>query len=64
MITDGEDGYLIPVNNYSMFCDRLEHLMNDELLRRNMGSKAKETIKKFSINEIGVKVLRLLLLQI
>jgi GalNAc-alpha-(1->4)-GalNAc-alpha-(1->3)-diNAcBac-PP-undecaprenol alpha-1,4-N-acetyl-D-galactosaminyltransferase len=55
MITDGKDGYLIPVNDYSLFQERLEQLMVDTQLRKEMGSKAIESIQKFSINNIGAK---------
>ena len=55
MITDGEDGYLIPVDDYALFQERLEKLMSDEPLRNKMSSKARESIQKFSIENIGAK---------
>lgn len=55
MITDGENGYLIPINNYSLFRERLEKLMTDEWLCKEMGSKAKKSIIKFSSDHIGDK---------
>jgi len=55
MISDGENGYLIPVNDYVLFSKRLEQLMTDKSLREMMGSKAKESIKKFSLESIGLK---------
>ena len=55
MITDGEDGYLIPVNDYILFQERLEKLMGDEPLRTKMGAKARKSIQKFSVENIGGK---------
>ena len=53
MITDTVDGFLIPVNNYFLFRERLEQLMDNEVLRHRIGSKAKESIRKLSIENIG-----------
>lgn len=61
MITDGEDGYLVPVGDYSQFAERLERLMVDGPLRLKMGLKAKESIQKFSVETIGSKFYNLIL---
>lgn len=61
MITDGDDGYLVPVGNYDEFSRRLKTLMDDELLRQNMGLKAKESIRKFDVEQIGAEYYNLLL---
>lgn len=53
MITDGETGYLVDVNDYNSFKMRLERLITDEKLRERMGEKAKESIRKFSAEKIG-----------
>ncbi len=55
MIKDGENGYLVPLYDYSLFRERLERLMTDESLRKSMGSKAKDSIQRFSIENIGAK---------
>lgn len=55
MITDGVDGYLIPVNNFSLFLERLNQLMTDVTLCREMGLNAKKSIKRFSSDSIGDK---------
>jgi len=55
MITDGEDGYLIPVGNYGLFRERLEQLMVDASLCKKIGSKARKSIQKFSLENIGAK---------
>jgi glycosyltransferase involved in cell wall biosynthesis len=48
MITDGYDGFLIPLYNYELFQSRMAELMRDEKLRKRLGINAKENIKKFS----------------
>lgn len=61
MITGGEDGFLIQVNDYASFRERLEQLMNDKLLREQMGAKAKKSIKRYSIGEIGEEFYKFIL---
>jgi GalNAc-alpha-(1->4)-GalNAc-alpha-(1->3)-diNAcBac-PP-undecaprenol alpha-1,4-N-acetyl-D-galactosaminyltransferase len=52
MITDGQDGYLIPLFDYELFQSRMVELMKDEELRSRIGTNAKESIKKFSSEKI------------
>lgn len=52
MITDGHDGYLVPLFNYSLFQFRLAQLMKDADLRERLGSNGRENIKKFSSDKI------------
>ena len=48
MITDGHNGFLIPLFNYKLFEARMVQLMDSEELRRAMGINGRESIKKFS----------------
>lgn len=61
MLTDGVDGFLVPVNDYNYFKKRLEQLMDNESLRDKIGLEAKKSILKFSIDNIGAKYHQLLL---
>lgn len=61
MITDTVDGYLIPVNNYHYFKERLEQLMDNELLRHKIGLNAKQSIRRLSIENIGSEYYKFLL---
>jgi glycosyltransferase involved in cell wall biosynthesis len=61
MITDGRNGYLIPLFDYERFREKLELLMNDKNLRTEMGFKASEDIKEFAIDRIGEKYLSFIL---
>ena len=53
IITDGKDGFLVPVGDEQMMADRICKLIEDEALRRKMGAAAKETAKQYHINEIA-----------
>jgi glycosyltransferase involved in cell wall biosynthesis len=57
MIDDGENGYLVPVFDDVLFQQRLQTLIDNEELRAEMGRKAKESIKRFSVETIGEKYL-------
>ena len=48
MITDGYNGFLVPLFNFSQFEERLATLMNDETLREKLGCNARDSIRKFS----------------
>lgn len=55
MIIDGENGFLIPVNDYETFQSRLKQLMDDNSLIDKMGSRAVNEIKRLSIENIGLE---------
>lgn len=61
MITDNENGFLIPLFNYEMFREKLSLLMNNDLLRINMGSKASERIRNFDVEHIGDQFFKFIL---
>jgi len=61
MIRDSENGYLIPLNDYKTFGDKLKILMLNRDLRIRMGSHAAESVRDYSVNEIGEKYLRFIL---
>jgi glycosyltransferase involved in cell wall biosynthesis len=61
MITDNENGYLIPLFDYKLFQEKLSVLMNDDLLRTNMGLKANQSIRKFDVEHIGNRFFKFVL---
>jgi len=61
MIKDGLNGFLVPLNDYAQFQEKLEILMNNEDLRASFGRNAQEDIKKFSVNDIGNTFLQFML---
>jgi GalNAc-alpha-(1->4)-GalNAc-alpha-(1->3)-diNAcBac-PP-undecaprenol alpha-1,4-N-acetyl-D-galactosaminyltransferase len=52
MISNGYNGFLIPLFDNQMFESKLSLLMQDKSLREKLGSNAKESIKKFSHEKI------------
>ncbi|MGB6084288.1 glycosyltransferase family 4 protein [Moheibacter sp.] len=52
IISDGEDGYLIPELDTVEMEEKLKKLMKNETLRNAMGKKAKEKAEKYSASEI------------
>lgn len=61
MITDGENGFLIPVFEDDKLQAKLTLLMDNEPLLEKMSQNAKESIQKFSIESIGQKYLQFIL---
>jgi len=53
IITDGEEGYLVPPFDIDMFANRLMKLMEDENLRNTMGEKGYHTSQLYHIDIIG-----------
>lgn len=53
LITDGEDGFLIPAYDVDLFSERLVTLMNDEKLRTIMGEKGVQNSQQYHISKIA-----------
>ena len=53
MVQDEENGFLIPLFDYSFFEKRLKCLMDNSVLLKKLGENAKQSIKKFSVESIG-----------
>lgn len=60
IITDGSDGFLVSPEKVDLFADALCKLMADEWLRKEMGKKGIEKVKKFSEVQIMPQWLNLL----
>jgi len=52
IIDDGQNGFLIPFGNTKRMAEKLIYLMNNELVRKEMGKKAKIYSKNFSEEKI------------
>jgi GalNAc-alpha-(1->4)-GalNAc-alpha-(1->3)-diNAcBac-PP-undecaprenol alpha-1,4-N-acetyl-D-galactosaminyltransferase len=52
MIVDGHNGYLVPLFDNIQFESSLAKLMKNEVLREELGSNARESIKRFSSEKI------------
>jgi glycosyltransferase involved in cell wall biosynthesis len=53
IITDGDEGFLIPAFDVEMFANRLKQLMNDGTLRKEMGEKGLKKSQLYHIDTIG-----------
>ena len=53
IITDGEDGFLVPPFDIEMFANSLMRLMKDDKLRTSMGVKGKQKSLQYSIDVVG-----------
>ncbi len=53
MITDGVDGFLVPLFNYDLFSDKLLMLIEREDIRIEYGTKAQSSIMKYNMRYIG-----------
>ena len=52
IISDGEDGFLIPMHDIQAFANRLCQLMGNEELRKEMGKRAIVSSQRFSADKI------------
>lgn len=52
IITDGENGFLVPQGNIEEFADKLIYLIQHTEIRKKMGEKAKLSADKFSKDKI------------
>lgn len=52
LVEDGENGFLIPLNDSEMFIEKLQLLVDDAGLRDEMAKKSKVLIQKFQLNYI------------
>ena len=52
IITDGEEGFLVPINSPKLIAERIELLSEDEQLRRKMGKKGRNKfLNKYTIDK-------------
>ena len=53
IIKNGEDGFIVPNGDVSALTERLAMLADNEALRRRMGSRAKENIRRYEVGQIA-----------
>lgn len=53
IITDGENGFLVPPFNISLFAEKILLLMKNKELRCRMGEKARKAATQYEIDKIG-----------
>ena len=55
LINDGDNGYLIPLNDEKEMAKKLEFLMNDEHKRQDFGRKGAQSVERFEMNNVVMK---------
>ena len=55
IISDGDDGFLVPSFNIRFFADRILMLIRDENLRKQMGEKGRLKSQEYSIEKIALQ---------
>lgn len=53
IIQDEKSGLLVPVFNFNLFRTKLKLLIENEILRINLGQQAREQIQNYSLDKIG-----------
>lgn len=61
LIRDGENGFLAPLFDESEFEAKLERLIQDKALRLDLGTRAKVSIKDFSLDKIANEIFQFIL---
>ncbi len=57
LITNGENGFLVPLFDDALFGERVRQLVEDEALRHRMGTRARESMRRFRLEEVGQQYL-------
>lgn len=60
IISDSINGYVIKDRNEEEYIKRINEVIKDEKLRKRLGANAKETSKKFSKDEVGKMIKKVL----
>lgn len=60
IITDGQNGYLIPIGNQELFKIRIEELTNDKELRIKIGDNANRSVKHLGVYNISKQWINLI----
>lgn len=55
IVDDGKTGFLVAPYNTTIFAEKLEILINNQELRREMGEKGKISVQRFSPDKIMAK---------
>jgi glycosyltransferase involved in cell wall biosynthesis len=60
VVSDGEDGFVVPIRDPDAIADRLRLLHSDPDLRQAMGVRARATAERFGWSEFGQRALRVI----
>lgn len=60
IIADGQNGFLVPVGGIELLANKIEVLMNDEILRQKFSENSLESTKKYEIEQIAEEWMQLI----
>ena len=60
LIEDGENGYIVPVENVDMLARKITFLLQNDSLRKIMAQKSLEYIKRYTIENMVVAHLKII----
>jgi len=52
LVKNGENGYLVPLDDVEQTSIAIEYLIDSEDLRRSMGEKSKELVKQYDLHRV------------
>ncbi len=56
-LIENKTGFVLPEGNIKSFCDKIEYLINNPLIRKKMGVQGRDyTINQFDLNYLGKKL--------
>ncbi len=60
LISDGENGFLVNLNDHDSYIEKLRMLIENEELRQSFGLKARQSVLKYSLQDIGEQYFKFL----
>ena len=57
VVRDGEDGFIVSIQDIHALCEQLERLRGDETLRERMGRSARERVSQFTWQIYGARLI-------
>lgn len=60
LIVDGENGFLVPVNDMEMFTQRIETLMEDTGIREQFSERAKHVGSRYTAENISERIFKMI----
>lgn len=60
LIRDGENGYIVPVENVDILAGKITVLLQNDSLRKIMAQKSLEYIKRYTIENMAVAHLKII----
>lgn len=61
VVTDGENGFLVPVKNYEQLAERMEHIIAHPEIQKGMGKKSREIVEAtYDVNKVDNEIAKIM----